>query len=276
MTCRNILVHVGVDRRSELRVQLATNLAAELEAHLTGLFVYPPLVLPAPYGNPAALLGAEVLEAQRHASAEQAAKAEAAFEAASKRLEQPSEFETAEGDPREVISLNARYFDLTLIGQSEVEGFGALAEQLPERIVLASGRPVLIVPYAGEFARIGEHMVIAWNESREAARAVNDAMPLLERARKVTVVQIDPPDEHGAAAMELARRLAHHGIDVAAQHTVSAGVAPGEILLSTIADLSADCLVMGAYGHSRLRELTLGGVTRAVLAHMTVPVLMSY
>lgn len=276
MSYRNILVHVGIDRRNEARLRLAADLAVELDAHLTGLFVYPPLVLPAPYGNPAALLGAEVLEAQRQAVAEQAAGARAAFEAASRRLSQPGEFETAEGDPREVISLSARYYDLVLIGQSEVEGFGALAEQLPERVVLSSGRPVLIVPYAGNFERIGEHVVIAWNESREAARAVNDAMPLLARAKKVTVMQIDPPDEHGAAAMELARRLAHHGIDVEAQHTVSAGVSPGEILLSAISDLSADCLVMGAYGHSRVRELTLGGVTRSVLAHMTVPVLMSY
>lgn len=149
-------------------------------------------------------------------------------------------------------------------------------EQLPERVVLSSGRPVLIVPYAGRFDTLAGHVVVAWNESREAARAVNDAMPLLERARKVTVFQVDPEDEHGGAAAELARRLAHHGVRAEAHHTVSGGLAAGEVLLSTIADLAAECLVMGAYGHSRVRELTLGGVTRTVLAHMTVPVIMSY
>lgn len=276
MSYRNILVNVGDDERNEPRLRLAASLTAEFDAHLTGLFVYPPLIVPAAYGNPAAMLGAEVIEAQREVSAARGEAAEKAFEAAAGSLSQPTEFETAEGDPGEVIGLNARYFDLTVLSQTESGGFSAIAEQLAERVVLASGRPVLIMPYAGDFPTVGRNVVVAWNETRESARAVNDALPFIERADKVTVLQIDPPDGQGTAATELARRLAHHDVRAEAQHTVSGGVAAGEILLSMVADLDADLLVMGAYGHSRVRELTLGGVTRSVIAHMTLPVMMSY
>ena len=146
---------------------------------------------------------------------------------------------------------------------------------MPEAVVLGSGRATLIVPYAGTFETIGERVLLAWNGSREAARAMAEAMPFLGRATSVLVLEMDSGPEP-EASIEAARALAAHGVRAEARHTVTAGVAAGEILLSTAAETGADLLVMGAYGHTRLRELAFGGVTRTVFAHMTLPVLAAY
>jgi nucleotide-binding universal stress UspA family protein len=139
---------------------------------------------------------------------------------------------------------------------------------------------VLIVPYAGHFDNVGRRVLIAWNATREAARAVSDAMPLLTSAELVTVPPIDPregPHGHGELpGADIGLHLARHGVKAQIERTVSAGMPVGEVLLSRVADLGADLIVMGAYGHSRAREVLLGGATRSVLRSMSVPVLMSH
>jgi nucleotide-binding universal stress UspA family protein len=182
-----------------------------------------------------------------------------------------------EADP----ALHARYADLTILGQRDPDSdaTGPIRPR-PERVTLASGRPILVVPYAGRFETIGKCVLIAWNASREAARAVADAMPLLAAADRVTVLAVDPqsgPDGHGdLPGADIALHLARHEVKAQIERTVSADVPIGEVLLSRAADLGADLLVMGAYGHSRARELLLGGATRTILASMTIPVLMSH
>ncbi len=150
----------------------------------------------------------------------------------------------------------------------------------PEHVAFASGRPVLVVPYAGHFESVGGRVLIGWNATREAARAVNDAMPLLAIADAVTVLTIDPragPDAHGELpGADISLHLARHGVKADIERTVSADIPVGDVLLSRAADLGAELLVTGAYGHSRVRELLLGGATRALLRSMTVPVLMSH
>jgi nucleotide-binding universal stress UspA family protein len=150
----------------------------------------------------------------------------------------------------------------------------------PERVTLASGRPILVVPYAGHFATLGQRVLVGWDASREATRAVGDAMPLLAAAEQVTVLAIDPqagPGGHGELpGADISLHLARHGVKAVIERTVSADVPIGDVLLSRAADLGADLLVMGAYGHSRARELLLGGATRTVLGSMTLPVLMSH
>ena len=147
---------------------------------------------------------------------------------------------------------------------------------------MGAGRPVLAVPYAGKFDTIGKRIVIAWDARREAARAVADAVPLLEQAESVVTLSINP---HGGAqagthgeipGADIATHLARHGISVEAQQLVANDISVGDMLLSRLSDLTADLLVMGVYGHSRARELVLGGVTRHILNHMTVPVLLSH
>jgi nucleotide-binding universal stress UspA family protein len=139
---------------------------------------------------------------------------------------------------------------------------------------------VLVLPYIGPAASFGERAFVAWDASREAARAVNDALPLLRRAKQVGVLTVNPrpwPFGHGEEpGGDIGLHLARHGVKVEVQRIEAPDIDPGNAILSHLADRSADLLVMGAYGHSRLREFVLGGVTRTILGEMTVPVLMSH
>jgi nucleotide-binding universal stress UspA family protein len=142
---------------------------------------------------------------------------------------------------------------------------------------MSAGRPVLMVPYAGRFPDTGKRVLIAWNAGREAARAVTDAMPLLSKAQSVEVVAFGEGGDHGEVpGADLALFLARHGVKATAARQHAPGVDIGNQILSRAADVNADLIVMGAYGHSRLRELALGGATRSVLDAMTVPVLMAH
>jgi nucleotide-binding universal stress UspA family protein len=151
---------------------------------------------------------------------------------------------------------------------------------LPEQVILGCGRPALVIPYIGPPATLGERVVVAWDASREAARAVNDALPLLERAKTVSVVTINPrqqPFGHGEEpGADIGLHLARHDVKIEVERVVSRDIDVANTILSQVANEGADLLVMGAYGHSRLREYVLGGVTRTILAEMTVPVLMSH
>ena len=152
--------------------------------------------------------------------------------------------------------------------------------QLVEDILMTLGRPILVIPYIGRFETLGTKILVGWNNSREAARAVNDAIPLLANSASVTILEVDPigrkPAINGATGADVARHLARHGINAQPARTVMASISVPDVLLSYATDVSADLLVVGGYGHSRLRELILGGVTRDLLRHMTLPVLMSH
>jgi nucleotide-binding universal stress UspA family protein len=144
--------------------------------------------------------------------------------------------------------------------------------------VLAAGRPVVILPSVGTFATLGRRILVAWNPSREATRAVTDAIPLLRLADLVHVMAVNPKaTEHGTVAgADIGLYLARHGVRVEIKTDHGAEIDVGNELLSRAADLDADLIVMGGYGHSRLKEWVLGGATRTILESMTVPVLMSH
>jgi nucleotide-binding universal stress UspA family protein len=274
---KDVLVHVGTDAACPSRVEVAARLATWHDAHLTGLHVM--ASMPIPRYAAIGLLPQvhELLERQLRESAEQARHLfdNAVRAAGASRVE----WRAREGDILGIARLHGRYFDLVVVGQGiDVDDpTGALAV-LPEELVLSIGRPVLVVPRYGAFPALGDHVLVGWNGSREAARAVNDALPLLHRAQKVTVLSIDPrdyPDQRVPGA-DITLHLARHGVSAAAAQTRSADMAVGDVLLSYAADIGADLIVCGAYGHSRLREMVLGGATRHLLQHMTVPVLMSH
>lgn len=169
----------------------------------------------------------------------------------------------------ETLSLHARYTDFALLGQRSPAENGV---EMPDRFLLSVGRPVLVVPHSGTYPKIGERIMLAWDASRLAFRAVSDAMPFLERAKKVHVMAIDRHggrEGHGyIPGADIFLHLARHGIAAEALHAFSGDIDP--------ADEAAYLLVMGAYGHARWREIVLGGFTRHMLAHMTVPVLVSH
>jgi len=185
------------------------------------------------------------------------------------------------GKPVVAAVAHARCADLAVIGQPDPDqpDFEFL-EELAETVALSAGRPALIIPYVAPVASLGQRVLIAWDGGREASRAVADALPLLSRAKRVTVVVIDSEAEgriaDTAATSRLVDYLHSHGIDARVDHSNVTDISAGEQLLSQAADLGVDLIVMGAYAHTRLRELILGGVTRTMLRSMTAPVLMSH
>jgi nucleotide-binding universal stress UspA family protein len=281
MSYKDLLVVLDAAPDTPVRIELAAGLAERCGAHLVGLYPVPSPELPraAGYADLAAL--EPIYRDWRERALAQAEETHKAFERAAQlrgvAVEWRAPNDGREADP----ALHARYADLAILGQRNPEGDdAALTRPHPEGVTLACGRPILVVPYAGRFATIGRSVMVAWNASREAARAVADAMPLLATAETVTVLAVDPqigPDGQGELpGADIALHLARHGVKAQIERTVSGDVPIGEVLLSRLADLGADLLVMGAYGHSRARELLLGGATRSILASMTVPVLMSH
>ncbi len=171
------------------------------------------------------------------------------------------------------MGLHARYTDLTVIGQ---QGDGGADTLSPDDLVMRSGRPVLVIPHIGVKRLVGKHIVVAWDASREAARAVGDAMPVLEHSEMVDIMSIEPEGIGDLPGADLAQHLARHDIKAEAKQSVANRIDTGDVLLNYVSDSGADLVVMGAYGHSRMREFILGGVTHHMLNHMTVPILMSH
>jgi nucleotide-binding universal stress UspA family protein len=276
MPLKDLMVHVGTDAAGATRVDVAVTLAAAHGAHLTGLHVMTRPLLP---GFVELEIPASVYEAQTQWLRAEADRAAAVFDSRARAAGTPAEWRAVEGGLVATTAVHARYADLAVVGQGlDASELGPEASLLPEELVMVVGRPVLIVPSYGTFPTVGERVLVGWNGGREATRAVNDALPLLARARKVTVLTVDPavgPDRRLPGA-DIALHLARHGITVEASQTQATDIEVGDVLLSYAADIGADLIVIGGYGHSRFREMVLGGVTRHLLRHMTVPVLMSH
>jgi len=274
---KTLLIPVDGRERSTRSLELGCRIAHMFDSHVVGLFVKPMSYIP----SAVRAEGAEKMlqELQDKVSAQVAAEAKARFDAIVKpALMQRAEWRTGEGMRSDVVALHARYSDLIVINQTDPDAPDAT--HFGDAVLLAVGRPVLLVPYVGEMRSFGQNILVCWNASREASRAVTDALPLLQRAANVTVLTVDGhPTTYGhgeSAGSDVALYLARHGVKTVASQTVSGTVDVGSVILSRAFDLSADLIVMGAYGHSRVREIVMGGATRTVLQSMTVPVLMSH
>ena len=284
MAFKDILLHVDGSKRCPVRTDVAMTLARRFGSHLTGTYV---LDIPAPeffYGAAMPFMGAgpeQVVERMRAEALGTAAPVEEGFRARLRREELEGDWRLVEGNLPASLALHARYTDLAVVGQpNPYEANDGGQRDVAVTIVMTSGRPVLVVPFAGEFPVVGERVLVAWNASREAARAVNDSLPLLKQAKLVTVLAVNP--RHGIGghgdvpAADICLHLARHGVKAEAAHTVANDIPDGEALLSYAADIGADLIVAGAYGHSRAREMVFGGVTRTLLNEMTVPVFLSH
>jgi len=280
MSYKTLLLHLDDGARREERLNLAFEMAERFDAHIVVLYV-PGLPLIPPYALAEAGPAAVEIEGKRRAAAAQ--DAETVFRAASSRHRAVKcEWRMSTGDPVAALCLSGRYVDLVIAGQPEPGGEDAsrLPAGFAGDLVLSVGRPVLFVPYAGRFTTVGKRVMVAWNAGREAARALRDALPLLKDAAQVDVVAFDPgrgSSQHGdVPGADIGLFLARHGIKVTVSQQSGTDLDAGVQILSRAADFSADLIVMGAYGHSRLREQILGGATRTLLESMTVPVLMSH
>jgi nucleotide-binding universal stress UspA family protein len=278
MPLHDILVQLDATEQSGQRLRLAADLARKHGAHLTGLHVYDPmpaLFVPDPSGG---AVIAELLEQLRADAIATATRIEADFRERLRREGIAGEWRLVEGSVPQRTALHARYADLVILGQDDPATEEDADGVTIEATLFTSGRPVLLVPFAGRFETLGRRVLIGWNAGREASRAVHDALPVIAGAEHVTILAVNPDDgAHGEEpGADIARHLARHGLAVTVERTAGAEIGAGDLLLNRAAEIGADLIVTGAYGHSRFRELVLGGVTRTLLRQMTVPVLMSH
>jgi len=274
---KDLVVNLAIRDERDVATDYAGSIAEAFDAHVCGIaFEYEPVVVPTFMGG----VPTNLIEAQRAESRKAAETAIARFEAAMRRSRLSAEHRILAASPfgaAEQFGGIARRFDLSVVAQVEPEK-PAPQQFVTEAALFESGRPVVIVPYIQKQGLRLDRVVVCWDASRTAARAVADALPLLIRAKSIHVLTVSrhatKPEDLPAA--DISQHLARHGLNVNAQHVVAPDIAVGSAILSYVADSSADFLVMGGYGHSRMRQIVLGGVTREILASMTVPTLMSH
>ena len=277
MTIKDIVVNLSVAEGGSFAGDYAVSVAAAFGAHVTGIaFAYDPIVPVAATGY----IPPEVIDTQQQDSDDAAKSAMARFSAAADRAgiaAEPTTLAASFAGAGEHFGQIARRFDLAIVGQPEPDK-GAVEELIAESVLFEAGRPVIIVPYIQKAPLKLDRVMACWDGSRPAARAIADAMPLLERAGLVEVVIVS--NERGKRdeipGADMGQHLARHGLKVDIKRISEGSIDVADALLSHAADFSADLIVMGGYGHSRLREFVLGGVTHSILKSMTAPVLMSH
>jgi nucleotide-binding universal stress UspA family protein len=271
MTIKDILVHIDTSPGCGARLELAAALARRFDAYLVGAFILPSTELLELADSAAAVrLALNLAELE-----ENTAKLEEKFRRLLKREALTGEWYMARGRAETCVALRALAADLVVLGQRDPKRLMIL--EAPEDVILACGRPVLVIPYAGRFDHVGDNVLIAWNASREASLAAHGALPLMAQANSVAILSVGRDAEDiEERSEELITHLARHGLNATKELLTQTTLTPAEAALSRVADLGADLMVMGAYGHSRLRETILGGMTRDILRHMTVPVLMAH
>jgi len=279
MSYKTILVHVDASRHADARIALAVRLAAVHGAHLVGAAMTG--VSRFIFHGANVDLARTVLAGQLDVLAGHANAALARFEALAGAVPGLSfERRLVDDDAAGGLALQARYADLVVLSQFDPSDPAARTDpDLQAYVMLNSAGPVLMVPTIGAAADAGSHVLVAWDESLQASRAVANAVPLLRRAATVTLAVFTPEVTGRLAGADIALYLARHGVNVVVrrEHNGEGGAADvGSALLSLASDVAANLLVMGGYGHTRLREVLLGGVTQTVLKSMTIPVLMSH
>jgi nucleotide-binding universal stress UspA family protein len=276
MAIKDLLINLATGIAEDATVDFAISLAHTFDAHLVGVAFAYDAIPPAMLAGEVSPVWIEELHREAQAAAQAAVEK---FDAAVKRAGISAEarwLPAGLDGPGELFGRMARRFDLAVVRQAE-PGEITPAPQLIEAALFETGRPALVVPYIHKGGVKLERVMVCWDGSRSAARAVGDAVPFLERAGRVEVVIVTAHDRSDeAAGADIAQHLARHGVAVEVKQIVTPDADTAGILLSHAADTSADLLVLGGYGHSRLREFVLGGVTRSILEAMTVPTLMSH
>jgi nucleotide-binding universal stress UspA family protein len=279
MSYKSITVCLDGSATSARALTFAIALAAHNNAHLTGLHLtYLPIIISEPY----AMWGPMLTEWEESAQTRQR-QAKEQFLAEASKSGINADFAGYRNDDLQEVIAHARASDLTIMTQKNASGSvvgsdDAITAHLIESMVLNLGRPVLLLPQSGYLPQKFDTIIVAWDGGREATRAVADAMPFLKSARVVKVLSVSEEidDEHDLPDVDIATYLAKHDIKVDIERKESVHRAPAEWLLSRASEGKADLMVMGAYGHNRFAELVLGGVTRSVMRHMHLPVLMSH
>jgi nucleotide-binding universal stress UspA family protein len=272
---KDVLVSLSDETKGGV-IGYAVSLAAKFDAHLTGIaFAEDPFVPGSMFDGVSASLIAGYQQESKNAAKAAAAKFEESARGSGVTIESRVVDTSLEGIG-DTFGRLARRYDISVVGQSSRKG---PAETLIiEGALFDSGRPVLVVPYTEREGFKADRALLCWDGSRSAARAFSDALPLIQGSKTVEIVTIAAKDDNKGeiAGADIAHHLARHGIKAALNRIVAPGTDIPNTILSHAADTSADLIVMGGYGHSRLREFVLGGATRGILESMTVPTLLSH
>ena len=269
---------IVVNLSSNVTIDFAVSLASTFQAHIAAIsFLYDPIVLPV---SDMGGIPIDYIEAERSENKQRAADAKARFDECAQRAGLSSESSIIDAELSEaprIFARLARSSDLSIVAQAGPHK-RMVDELIIEAALFDTGHPVIVVPYIQTTALALNRVLVCWDGSQNAARAVSDSMPFLRKAKNVDVVTItgEKHKDDEIAGVDVAEHLARHGLKVELRRVPVGQVDVSSNLLSLAADMSADFMVMGGYGHSRLREFVLGGATRGVLASMTIPTLMSH
>jgi nucleotide-binding universal stress UspA family protein len=275
---KDIVVNLSLLNSRDVAMDFAVSAAATFNAHLAGIaFVYEPVIpmMIDRYGISAGMIESQRIESEKAAKAAVGRFDEAARHSA--LLAEASMLDASVATAPGLFAHIARRFDLSVLGQPEPDK-PALDKLIVEAALFETGRPVLVVPYIQKAGLKLDHVMLCWDGSRSAARAVADAVPFILRSKLVEVVIVasEPAKSDDIPGADIAGHLVRHGAKVELKRIDAVETDVANTLLSHAADTSVDFLVMGGYGHSRLREFILGGVTRGILNSMTVPTLLSH
>jgi nucleotide-binding universal stress UspA family protein len=275
---KDVVVNLSGRGPQDFAAEYAASVAGAFGAHITGIsFLYEPVIPDGTLGG----VPVDLIELQREENSKVARDAISRFETAVKKAGVAGEtrmLDATFGGAPTLFAQIARRFDLAVVGQAQRDQ-GATDTLMIEGALFESGRPLVVVPYIQKRGLTLEHVLACWDGGRTAARAIGDAMPFLERAKAVDLVMVAEErkdDDDQSTGARMSEHLARHGVKTTIKRMAKGDIAIEDVILSYAADSGADFMVMGGYGHSRLREFILGGVTRGILAEMTVPVLMSH
>lgn len=275
MAIRNILVAFNGTSPSERALHLATRLARQNDAHVTGLYAH---TMPYYYAQLDAYLPSDAMSSviEQEKVRERAIEEQFHAIAAGDGMSDRTSFFSVQGYPNDVIGEFARTYDLVVVGQPGNKAEDHHHEAHPDTLALDAGRPVLVAPRNEDRHAFAGGAVIAWDGRQAAARALADAMPLIEAESTVTVLHVGSEDDVRLPGRDILEHLSRHGMKPELNVQQAVGISVANIVLNTCADTDAGLLVMGAYEHSRFSEMLFGGVTRDVLAQSHIPVLLSH
>ncbi|SAK87094.1 universal stress protein family protein [Caballeronia calidae] len=279
MSYKSIVVHLDASERAVYRLEIALLLAKRFKAHLDAVYA---VFTPEPRAFGVMGGAAAWYETHQDQRQERSRSLERLFHAGVARAGLSGDWIEAPARAREKVARRGRCADLIIAGQDDPNDPETyIADHFAESLVMTAGRPLLLLPYSGVFPNVGSHVLVAWDGSREATRAMHDALPFLKEARQVTLVTIgvmkgEQPGGRIPGA-DIASTLARHDVRVTVRETDKASDSSvGDALLSEARSVGANLIVMGGYGHARWQEVVLGGATRTMLHAMTMPVLMSH
>lgn len=277
MSYRDIVVHLTLDPRNAVRIQLAIGLARRFGARVSGLYTVPPPNVPYYMGE---YIPTELIQKQMDEAQKASVTAHAEFMRICGEAGIEHRWLSSELAPVEALLMRVRASDIAVVGQPDPNPADPASipygtDVLPHELALQAGRPVLAVPHDGTVAEIGRRILVAWNGKREATRALHDAMPLLRSAETVHLLTVGPERRGRTQMVEITEHLLRHGLRLETAVIDPAGQKVGAALMAEAQARHADLVVMGAFGHSRLREMVFGGVTETILSGMSLPVLLS-